>query len=113
MVLLIIPFLPATNIFFYVGFVLAERILYVPSMGFAWLMSEGLIKAFNYAKSPLQRRTIAVGFCGIMLAHSMRTWERNYDWMTEEKLYLSGTRINPAKSWSNLGKKFILLIRSY
>ncbi|GAV09089.1 hypothetical protein RvY_18686-2 [Ramazzottius varieornatus] len=101
--LLIIPFLPATNIFFYVGFVLAERILYVPSMGFAWLLAEGLIKACNYAKSPLQRRTIAAGFCGIMLAHSWRTWNRNYDWMTEERLYLSGTGINPAKSWSNLG----------
>ncbi|CAG2111700.1 unnamed protein product [Medioppia subpectinata] len=28
--LLIIPFIPATNLFFYVGFVIAERILYIP-----------------------------------------------------------------------------------
>uniref|UniRef100_A0A8B9MDQ6 DUF1736 domain-containing protein n=1 Tax=Accipiter nisus TaxID=211598 RepID=A0A8B9MDQ6_9AVES len=32
--LLIVPFVPATNLFFYVGFVIAERVLYVPSMGF-------------------------------------------------------------------------------
>ena len=30
---MILPFLPATNLFFYVGFVLAERILYIPSQG--------------------------------------------------------------------------------
>jgi hypothetical protein len=29
-VIVVIPFLPASNIFFRVGFVLAERILYIP-----------------------------------------------------------------------------------
>ena len=32
--MLIVPFLPASNIFFYVGTVLAERLLYIPSMGY-------------------------------------------------------------------------------
>lgn len=39
----LIPFLPATNIFFPVGTVIAERLLYLPSLGFcialAWLFS--------------------------------------------------------------------------
>ncbi|EGI61632.1 Transmembrane and TPR repeat-containing protein 2 [Acromyrmex echinatior] len=30
---LVLPFLPASNLFFYVGFVIAERILYLPSVG--------------------------------------------------------------------------------
>ncbi|KYM78302.1 hypothetical protein ALC53_10957 [Atta colombica] len=30
---LVFPFLPASNLFFYVGFVIAERILYLPSVG--------------------------------------------------------------------------------
>ncbi|OQV17636.1 Transmembrane and TPR repeat-containing protein 2 [Hypsibius exemplaris] len=103
MALIAIPFLPASNIFFYVGFVMAERILYIPSMGFCWLVAEGLIKAFNYSRNPLSRGVIAAGFAGLLVAHSSRTWLRNGDWLTEEALYLSGAVINPAKSWSNLG----------
>jgi len=39
---MVIPFLPASNLFFRVGFVVAERILYVPSMGFCILVVCGL-----------------------------------------------------------------------
>lgn len=39
---LVIPFLPATNIFFRVGFVIAERVLYLPSVGFCLLVILGL-----------------------------------------------------------------------
>ena len=38
----ILPFLPASNLFFYVGFVVAERILYIPSMGYCILVGCGL-----------------------------------------------------------------------
>ena len=39
--LIAIPFLPASNIFFPVGFVVAERVLYIPSMGYCLLVSLG------------------------------------------------------------------------
>lgn len=39
--LMILPFLPASNIFFPVGFVIAERVLYAPSMGFCMLVGHG------------------------------------------------------------------------
>ena len=32
--MMVLPFLPASNLFFPVGFVIAERILYLPSSGF-------------------------------------------------------------------------------
>lgn len=38
----IIPFLPASNLFFPVGFVVAERVLYLPSMGYCLLFSLGI-----------------------------------------------------------------------
>lgn len=38
----IIPFLPAMNIFFRVGFVVAERVLYLPSIGFCILIVTGV-----------------------------------------------------------------------
>lgn len=40
----VIPFLPASNMLFTVGFVIAERILYLPSMGFCFLVAHGFSK---------------------------------------------------------------------
>jgi hypothetical protein len=39
--LMVMPFIPASNLFFPVGFVVAERILYTPSMGFCMLIAVG------------------------------------------------------------------------
>lgn len=39
--LLVIPFLPASNLTTYVGFVVAERVLYLPSMGACLLIALG------------------------------------------------------------------------
>lgn len=39
--LIVLPFIPASNLFFPVGFVVAERVLYVPSMGFCVLVAHG------------------------------------------------------------------------
>ena len=39
---IIIPFLPASNAFFRVGFVVAERALYLPSIGFCMLIVLGI-----------------------------------------------------------------------
>jgi hypothetical protein len=36
---MIIPFIPATNLLFYVGFVIAERVLYLPSIGYCLLVA--------------------------------------------------------------------------
>ena len=40
--LLLIPFIPASNVFVTVGFAIAERVLYTPSMGFAIIIVEGM-----------------------------------------------------------------------
>ena len=38
--LVVIPFIPASNMFFYVGFVVAERVLYLPSIGFCLILGK-------------------------------------------------------------------------
>ena len=40
--LLVVPFLPASNLFFRVGFVIAERVLYLSSAGFSMLVIIGM-----------------------------------------------------------------------
>ena len=41
LLLIVLPYLPASNLLFLVGFVVAERVLYIPSMDFAILAALG------------------------------------------------------------------------
>ncbi|XP_018620928.1 protein O-mannosyl-transferase TMTC2-like isoform X1 [Scleropages formosus] len=101
--LLSIPFLPATNLFFYVGFVIAERVLYIPSMGFCLLVAVGA-RALYIRLNRRSLRLILLCCCGaVVLLYGVRTVLRNQDWRNEEKLYRSGIPVNPAKAWGNLG----------
>ncbi|XP_013417600.1 transmembrane and TPR repeat-containing protein 2 [Lingula anatina] len=102
MATMIFPFIPATNIFFYVGFVIAERVLYLPSMGFCMLVAEGAYLLHKKIKNKGQRRAMHLLLVVLLLAFSARTVLRNEDWKTEERLYKSGISVNPAKAWGNL-----------
>jgi hypothetical protein len=49
--MLVIPFIPASNLFFPVGFVVAERVLYIPSMGFCIVVALGISVVFRKQKT--------------------------------------------------------------
>ena len=129
----IFPFLPATNIFFYVGFVVAERVLYMPSMGFCLLVAEGAylmwsrycsdsrsssgLKGKSAAGRHLRgsaefnrRAVLIVGFSLLVTAYSARTILRNQDWTTEENLYKAGISVNPAKGNVEVLLQFLAFI---
>ncbi|XP_035380792.1 protein O-mannosyl-transferase TMTC2-like [Electrophorus electricus] len=101
--LLTIPFLPATNLFFYVGFVVAERVLYIPSMGFCLLVAVGTRALWVRLKSSSSRRLVLACSASLVLLFGVKTVLRNQDWHNEEVLYRSGITVNPAKAWGNLG----------
>lgn len=103
--LLVLPFLPATNLFFYVGFVVAERILYIPSMGFCLLVSWGIHVLHVRSKSTRARRLLYAAVVALLVLLAARTWTRNQDWATEENLYRSGIPINPPK-----GECYVLVL---
>ncbi|XP_024147077.1 protein O-mannosyl-transferase TMTC2 [Oryzias melastigma] len=101
--MLTLPFVPATNLFFYVGFVIAERVLYIPSIGFCILVAAGARTLYVRLRT---RGFKAVMLClcvGLVLLNGLRTVQRNKDWSNEENLYKSGIKVNPAKAWGNLG----------
>ena len=101
---MIVPFIPATNLFFYVGFVIAERVLYIPSMGFCLLVAKGASELYSQNHSNRIRQSVVlVSVLCLLVSFSMRTILRNRDWQTEERLYGSGIIVNPAK-----GKKFFI-----
>eukprot|EP00118_Oscarella_pearsei_P017270 m.170275 g.170275 ORF g.170275 m.170275 type:complete len:259 (+) comp39035_c0_seq13:151-927(+) len=95
--LLALPFLPATNLLFYVGFVVAERVLYIPSMGFCLAVSIGAERIWERLRTENRKRAF-VGLCiALLVLFCGRTIRRNADWQTEEQLYKSGIPVNPAK----------------
>eukprot|EP00117_Sycon_ciliatum_P018529 scpid9666/ scgid6106/ Transmembrane and TPR repeat-containing protein 1 len=113
---LVLPFLPASNLFFRVGFVVAERILYLPSIGFSLLVVFGLNEltaARSLSGTPdsspgtgakptrpeVQRRSApawpAVLFVVLVAAMAGKTVVRNPVWWTRESLFRSGLAVVP------------------
>ncbi|KAM3727926.1 Protein O-mannosyl-transferase TMTC4 [Dirofilaria immitis] len=102
----IITFLPASNIFITVGFVIAERVLYLPSIGFCiftvsiyeW-MEEFMIK--NKGENIL--KSIIIIIIVMLLAKS---YKRSMEWGNELDLYKSGLEVCPnnAKIHYNIAK---------
>ncbi|XP_065837876.1 protein O-mannosyl-transferase TMTC3-like [Oscarella lobularis] len=97
---LVLPFVPAMGIVFQVGFVVAERVLYMPSMGFCMLIAIG----YNRIRKRYGKiAQIGLGFT--LLLMTAKTMSRNWDWQTDINLYKSGVKINPTnvKMYSNYG----------
>ena len=117
LVMMILPFIPASNLFFYVGFVVAERVLYIPSMGYCILVGYGLSHLWKHVcnlpkkqKNEWERRSVKTELvikvskflivlftCVIFITFGVKTFQRNKDWFDEESLYRAGVKINPPK----------------
>ncbi|KAL1110182.1 hypothetical protein AAG570_008259 [Ranatra chinensis] len=98
---MILPFLPASNIFFPVGFVVAERVLYMPSMGFCMLVAYGWFQLLIHRL----RKLAWIGLAVLVLSHSNKTYIRNWDWESEYSIFMAGLRVNQrnAKLFNNVG----------
>ncbi|RDD43777.1 Transmembrane and TPR repeat-containing protein 2 [Trichoplax sp. H2] len=101
--LLAIPFLPACNLFFYVGFVVAERVLYIPSLGFCLLITLAVVLMYQKLKNYNLHQWVNMFVVILALLYTGRTISRNDDWFNEESLYKSGIQYNPPKALANLG----------
>ncbi|XP_065305258.1 protein O-mannosyl-transferase Tmtc3-like isoform X4 [Dermacentor albipictus] len=99
-----IPYLPASNLLHPVGFVIAERVLYLPSLGFCLLVAQGF--SLLWQQHRFHGAWLKVGVTILLLTHFTKTFLRNYDWSSEQALYQSALRVNPrnAKMLNNLGQ---------
>ncbi|CAH8627608.1 unnamed protein product [Heterobilharzia americana] len=110
--LMIFPFIPASNLFFPVGFVVAERVLYTP-IG----LKSARTKTVTHSKSvelkkllsckhgfyPRKYARILMGL--VIIGFVFKTIQRNTDWSNEYNLFTSALKVNPnnAKMWNNVG----------
>lgn len=100
---LVIPFLPASNLFFRVGFVVAERVLYLPSAGYCMLLTFGFGALSRHTK---KKKPVAAIILGILLINALRCVIRSGEWRSEDRLFRSALSVCPlnAKVHYNIGK---------
>lgn len=100
---LAIPFLPASNLFFRVGFVVAERVIYLPSVGYCILFTYGCIMLSKQVRS---KKLIAAVIIGLLSINVMRCIVRSNQWRSEEQLFRNALTVCPlnAKVHYNVGK---------
>uniref|UniRef100_A0A0N4Z4T6 dolichyl-phosphate-mannose--protein mannosyltransferase n=1 Tax=Parastrongyloides trichosuri TaxID=131310 RepID=A0A0N4Z4T6_PARTI len=102
-ILSLFTFLPSSNIFFRVGFVIAERVLYLPSLGFSIILGYGIIKYENNFSKYFNTKVFFKALILILLTKSI---QRSGEWLSEEEIYKSSIMTCPrnAKLYYNLGK---------
>ena len=98
---------PTSNLAILIGSIMAERFVYLPSIGLAGCVIAAICALGRQVSRQrlLVRRTawIALGF--LFLACAVRTYARNFDWLDERSLWTSAVDVCPesAKAHYNLG----------
>jgi len=121
--LLFCPFIPACNLFVTVGFAIAERVMYTPSIGFSLLIAEGrylcefgratiflyvlgLRRLRGYSNN---MKNVSQIFLSItLMLYASKYYIRNDCWSCKEKLFKSGITVHHqnAKMFYNLGNVY-------
>ncbi|XP_026183193.1 protein O-mannosyl-transferase TMTC1 isoform X1 [Mastacembelus armatus] len=83
---LVFPFIPASNLFFRVGFVVAERVLYMPSMGYSILVAHGLGRLCSVV-GRWGTTVLSVSMLLLLLLFSWKTVQQNHVWLSREALF--------------------------
>uniref|UniRef100_A0A8R1DIB9 dolichyl-phosphate-mannose--protein mannosyltransferase n=1 Tax=Caenorhabditis japonica TaxID=281687 RepID=A0A8R1DIB9_CAEJA len=95
--LLSMPHLISSNLIAYVGFVAAERILYLPAVAYCILIGYGA--QLVYKRFP----GIPIILVALLSVHTHRTLARVNDWKNEESLFKSSLEVNPTRAHMNIG----------
>lgn len=106
--LLALFYLPSSNLLVQVGFVVAERVLYIPSMGYCLLVGIGaaqLIKYRHRILAPLAK--FGIGF--LIISFSVKTVHRSGVWNSGMGLYIEALKLyrNDSLMLSNLAYEFL------
>uniref|UniRef100_A0A9J7ZTQ8 dolichyl-phosphate-mannose--protein mannosyltransferase n=2 Tax=Cyprinus carpio TaxID=7962 RepID=A0A9J7ZTQ8_CYPCA len=104
LVLLVIPFLPASNLFFRVGFVIAERVLYLSSAGYCLILAYAV--GFCSCHWKKHKRLLRAATLTLLCVNVARSAQRSQQWRSEQSLFASALSVCPlnAKVHYNVGK---------
>ena len=88
----LLTFLPSSNLLFPTGTIMAERTMYLPSIGVIALIAIG---ADRIARTNHGQRILAAIALVVVAAFGVRTWIRNADWRDDVALWSSAVRASP------------------
>jgi hypothetical protein len=88
--LTVIPFVPSSNLFFTVGFMVAERVLFLPSAGFCLVVA---VLCDTGAKRSRGATKLVVAVLGCL--YLQRTLQRIPDWTDNEALFRADLAVSP------------------
>jgi len=92
--------LPASNLLFPVGTIMAERLLYLPAIG----LSVCLTLALFSAGRRIHLKVFApVALCLITAGFGARAWARNADWRDDDTLWSAAVRTSPVSFKTHAG----------
>jgi protein O-mannosyl-transferase len=94
-----ILFLPAANILFPIGTIMAERLAYLPSAGAALLVAVWL----GRRKSLRSRRSIVILCLALFVAYGGRTFTRNLVWTDTDRFYTELVADAPESARAHFG----------
>ena len=96
--------LPVSNLLIRIGTIMAERFLYLPSVGFAvvavWVLET--LRRRLPAGRPAYRHVAGLGLGVLLIAMATRTYARNGDWLDPQRFWLSGVAAAPGSFKTNL-----------
>jgi hypothetical protein len=118
MAILVLPFIPSSNLLLYVGFVLAERVMYLPSVGACLSLTIALrlvaLRPLPSARSgPHQKRLVAAAAVAGLGVYGTATMARNAEWATPLLLFRSALRVLPHNAEMHLALGAALDLRPY
>jgi hypothetical protein len=117
--LLLTPFVLSANLLVTVGFVVAERVMYMPSIGicilYGWLGARFLSASTSCRHSllsSLRRGVVGLALAAMLGGCAWRTWDRNTVWRDKRALFEAGLRVVPVnpRMHYDLG---VLLLEEY
>jgi hypothetical protein len=84
---------PTSNVFLRIGTIMAERFLYLPSIGFAGCIVVGVYAVAR--RLPASWPAAPAALAAIALAFGARAFARNFDWLDARSLWTSAVRVAP------------------
>lgn len=107
---LLITMLPTSNLLMPIGVVVAERLLYTPSIALSIAIAFAIRHALH-GELPARSKRLATAFgIVILVAMGVRTWIRNPDWKSTEAVLAALSRDHPESyrsQWHNASRAIL------
>jgi tetratricopeptide (TPR) repeat protein len=87
-----ITFLPTSNLLFPIGTIMAERFLYLSTIGFLGCL---VMLVFAIAKKREDQRIALILLSIMVIAFGIRTWFRNRDWQDQRSIVEANLKASP------------------